>query len=132
MDDMKKRMWKLLGAVFCTAALAAFPALAAPAEVPSYVEIPKEGEYTMGEEQEAAADGANTELGTDFYIYIENPGGHRRHDSGSGDQVVASPGALTTLPKTGDYGMDGNTLLLTALFCGAGYLFCEHYAKKLS
>lgn len=129
---MKKRMYRLAAVIFFTAATVVLPVTAAPAEVPSYVEIPEEGEYTMGEEQEAKSDGANMELGTDFYIYIENPGDHSHHGSDNESSSDVSASVLTSLPKTGDYGMDMNTLLLAALFCGAGYLLCEHYAKKSS
>ena len=45
---------------------------------------------------------------------------------------VETPGKQTPgkLPKTGDYGMDKNVLLLAALIFGSGYLACEYYEKK--
>jgi hypothetical protein len=69
-NDMKKKNCFLLAAVVCGAIWYSFFSTAAET-VPSYVEIPGKGEYTMGGES-TAGDG-DTKLGTKFYLRIENP-----------------------------------------------------------
>lgn len=41
--------------------------------IPPYVETPEEGEYKMGGESGVTEEDGHLKLGTDFYIYIENP-----------------------------------------------------------
>jgi hypothetical protein len=41
-------------------------------DVPSYVEIPKKGTYTMDGESKSEYDNGEYKMGTDFYLYIEN------------------------------------------------------------
>lgn len=119
---MKNRICGLAAAAFCLAAsCCALPVLAS-GEVPSYVEIPEEGSYTIGGENKSEDVDGSGRLWTDFYLYVKNPEKDK----------VETPGKQTPgkLPKTGDYGMDKNALLLAALIFGSGYLACEYYEKK--
>lgn len=130
---MKKVFYGLLLSAAAGTLLLGSPAEASSAKVPSYVEIPDKGEYTMGDEEKAEKTGEGFEAGTDFYLYIENPG-KKGHGSSSGSSASETGNPAVTvaamLPKTGDSGMDLNALLLLALACGAGYLFCEYHAEK--
>lgn len=117
---MRKKVYGLLAAVFCFGLLAGVPAGAASGKVPSYVGAPEEGGYTMGGESTSEIVDGHSNLGTDFYLYIENPA----------KETEAPVKQSGNLPKTGDYGMDKNVLLWVALICGAGYLACDRYEKK--
>ena len=58
--------------------------------------------------------------GTEFYIRIENP---KPYEEGP----VTTP---SSIPKTGDSGVQLEMLLLTALGFGGAYLLCAEYEKK--
>lgn len=117
---MKKKVYGLLMAVFCFGLLAGVPAAASSGDVPSYVGVPEEGSYTMGGESSSKNVDGHARLGTDFYLYVENPDAET-------EAPVRQSGKL---PKTGDYGMDKNVLVWAALIFGAGYLACDRYEKK--
>jgi hypothetical protein len=85
------------------------------------VEIPEEGDCTIGEENGITQEDGNLKLGTDFYVYIQN-------QQTSVDSVVepeVPAGTLDSFPKTGDCGLNKNRFLFAALFFGTGYLFCD-------
>ncbi|MBS6397416.1 MAG: hypothetical protein KH452_09755 [Clostridiales bacterium] len=120
---MKKKLLGLTLAVAGCLLIWSPDARAEEAQVPSYVELPKKGEYTMGEERDA-------ELGTDFYLYIEKPSGDKDEDEDAPitGTIVTDPSSM--LPRTGDYGPDAELLLWISLLLGSGYLLCGHYAKR--
>lgn len=125
---MKRKVSGLLTALLACILLCGSAVQAASDGTPSYVKIPKEGGYTIGEEEASRKTETGYGVDTDFYLYIEYP---KAPGSGSGSSSGGSHVTVgTKLPKTKDTGTDLNTLLLLALVCGAGYLFCEYHAKK--
>lgn len=68
---MKNRICGLAATAFCLAAsCCALPVLAS-GEVPSYVEIPEKGSYTIGGENKSEDVDGSGRLWTDFYLYVE-------------------------------------------------------------
>jgi hypothetical protein len=120
-------------------------------DVPSYVEIPKKGTYTMDGESKSEYDNGEYRMGTDFYLYIENEKNTEEPKAPKDDTIgtpeepsdgnelplgeteepkAAKISVSGKLPKTGDYGPDKNMICAAALFFGAGYLVCDEYEKK--
>jgi hypothetical protein len=82
---MRKNPVSGLAVAGCIAAVSlAMPAVvhAADGSVPSYVELPSAGSYTIGEETPATNRDGHAEMGTEFYLRIENPAGAK--DSAQG------------------------------------------------
>ena len=60
--------------------------------------------------------------------------GHSGGDTGSADtETEPGVGAASisgALPKTGDYGLNKNLFLVSALLFGSAYLLCDYYEKR--
>jgi hypothetical protein len=71
--------------------------------VPPYVETPAEGEYKMGGEDGITDKDGHLRLGTDFYIYIENPTSEESTEP-NGDPILekAPPTDSTTETEQDD------------------------------
>lgn len=102
---------KKIAAALCAACLLC------AASTPALAESPMQHSHQGGQaavSQSVTNADASTNDGTNthFFLFIENP-------------IEAS-----SLPKTGDSGLDLTNLLVAAIANGTGYLICKRYAQQ--
>jgi hypothetical protein len=151
---VKRGIGFLFGFILSSVLVMNIPLTVKALTVSPYVETPEEGEYKIGKESGITKEDGHFRLGTDFYIYIENP--LLEETSELSTEPVISPASpldstseteqeqdqdtqennnnqtknSSSLPKTGDYGMNKNGFLFASLLFGAGYLICDGYERK--